>query len=772
MGETDRQAGRELTPGLRIGFAAALAVILGAAIISYRSSVELTETARWVGHTHEVREHLATTLSALQDAETSQRGYVITGRHQFLRQYRAARLALGERLRRLRRLVADNPSQRRNLEELRKITRRRLVALRQGIAARQRGDVELARRIITRGEGTRLMNGARELMGSMQEFEGRLLQERSAAANRAGWIAGGTFTVAALLAIMALVALRHLVRRSLRERTEAAARLEISEARFRRVVESNMIGILFWRDDGTITEANDAFLHLLDYAREDIRDGTLNWRRLLAPETMPAAEVALAELRAHGLCTPYEAEAIRADGSRLPILCAGAALDAPYQGHGVSWVVDISDRRRAEAELRESLDVIETVNRLGQRLTTRLDLEEIVQAVTDAGTQVSGAAFGAFFYNVINERGEAYTLYTISGVPRAAFETFPMPRNTAVFAPTFRGEGVVRLDDVTQDERYGQNPPHNGMPRGHLKVRSYLAVPVVARSGEVIGGLFFGHPEAGVFSERDERVVVGLAAQAAAAIDNARLFESARRARDAAEAANRTKDEFLSVVSHELRTPLTSMTNWVRVLRAGDPQRSVRAMDAIDRAARSQAKLVEDLLDVSRIVTGRLRLDLRPIDLAGVVRAAIDTVAPTADAKGVHIATDLGRDFALVAGDPDRLQQVVWNLLSNAVKFTAPGGRVRVGLTSRDGEVRVVVSDSGEGIDPAFMPSVFERFQQAEPAASRRQGGLGLGLAIVRHLMELHGGTVSAASDGVGHGATFTIALPAVMEPAAIARAN
>ncbi len=770
MREDDRQAARPLTPGLRLGFAAALAIILGVAIVSYRTSIELSDAAARVSHTHEVREKLATTLTSLEEAESSQRGYVVTGRHEFLRQYRTARLALGARFRQLRRLIVDNPAQLRNLEALRRIARRRLASLRAGIAARQRGDVETARRIIIEGEGTRLMNAARQQMASMQDHEAQLLQRRAEASSRARWVAGATFTVAALVAIMALVALRFLVRRSLRERTAAAERLAASEARFRRVVESNMIGLLFWRDDGTITEANDAFLDLLDYTRDDVREGRLDWRRLLAPEALPAAAVSLAELRAQGLCTPYEAEAIRADGSRVPILCAGAALDAPYRGRGVSWVVDISDRRHAEAELRESLEVIETVNRLGQRLTARLDIEEIVQAVTDAGTQVSGAAFGAFFYNLVNERGESYTLYTISGVPRASFDGFPMPRNTAVFAPTFRGEGVVRLDDVTQDPRYGQNAPHHGMPPGHLKVRSYLAVPVVSRSGEVHGGLFFGHPEVGVFSERDERVVAGLAAQAAIAIDNALLFDSAKRARDAAEAANRTKDEFLSVVSHELRTPLTSMTNWVRVLRVGDADRAPRAMDAIDRAARAQAKLVEDLLDVSRIVTGRLRLDLRPLDLGPVVRAAVDTVAPTADAKGVRIETDLGRG-TFVAGDPDRLQQVVWNLVSNAVKFTPPGGRVRVRMVPDGGDVRVIVQDSGQGIEPEFMPYVFERFQQAEPAASRRQGGLGLGLAIVRHLMELHGGTVHAESEGADQGATFTISLPAIVEPA-MARAN
>lgn len=192
---------------------------------------------------------------------------------------------------------------------------------------------------------------------------------------------------------------------------------------------------------------------------------------------------------------------------------------------------DVTERKQTEAALREQAEVIETVNRVGQMLAAERDLQKIVQAVTDAATELTGAQFGAFFYNVLDERGESYMLYTLSGVPREHFARFPMPRATALFGPTFRGEGVIRLDDVKRDPRYGQHPPHYGMPQGHLPVTSYLAVPVISRSGEVHGGLFFGHSEAGVFTERAEKFVLGLAAQAAIAIDNARFYEVAQRER-------------------------------------------------------------------------------------------------------------------------------------------------------------------------------------------------------------------------------------------------
>jgi PAS domain S-box-containing protein len=540
----------------------------------------------------------------------------------------------------------------------------------------------------------------------------------------------------------------------------AAAALRASEERFRRVVESNMIGICFWRDTGEITDANDALLEIVGQSRDALVAGRLDWRRIIVPEHLHRSEQALEQIRTTGLSNRYEADVTRADGTRLPILIAGASLGDPGDGVGVSWVMDISDRKRVESELLESLEVIDTVNRIGQRLAAELELEKLVQAVTDAATQITGADFGAFFYNVVAEPGESYMLYTISGVPREAFSSFPMPRNTALFDPTFRGQAPIRLDDVMADPRYGLSAPHHGMPPGHLPVRSYLAVPVVSRSGEVVGGLFFGHHERAMFSERDERVVVGLAAQAAVAIDNARLYESAQRARDGAEAASRAKDEFLSVVSHELRTPLASMTNWLRVLQNDTGRHSARAMEAIDRAARAQAKLVEDLLDVSRIVTGRLRLEPRPVDLGAVVRAALDAVMPASDAKGVRIRLDANGSTPHVAGDADRLQQVVWNLLSNAVKFTPSGGSIEVRVDHTPGEARVVVRDSGRGISAGFLPHVFERFRQEDPAATRRHGGLGLGLAIVRHLVELHGGTVAAASAGEGQGATFTVTLP------------
>jgi signal transduction histidine kinase/DNA-binding response OmpR family regulator len=423
-------------------------------------------------------------------------------------------------------------------------------------------------------------------------------------------------------------------------------------------------------------------------------------------------------------------------------------------------LLDREQAARREAE--ERTETVETINRIGQRLAVETELTPLVQSFTDEATKLAGAQFGAFFYNVTDDAGGSYMLYTISGVPRAAFEKFPLPRNTALFEPTFRGERIIRIDDIKQDPRYGRSAPHYGMPPGHLPVTSYFAVPVVSRTGEVIGGLFLGHEKAGVFPERLEPIMAGVAAQLAIAIDNARLLEREQRARAAAESASRAKDEFLAVLSHELRTPLNAVYGWARMLQSGQLQGADlrRALEVIMRNASAQVQLIDDMLDVSRIVTGKMRLDVRPVELKPVVEAALDAVRPAVEAKELRLQAVLDPQAFGVMGDPDRLQQVVWNLLINAVKFTPRGGRIQVHLLRANSHVEIVVSDTGQGIAPDVLPHVFERFHQADSTSTRRHSGLGLGLALVRHLVELHGGAVTADSEGPDCGSTFTVRLP------------
>ena len=265
----------------------------------------------------------------------------------------------------------------------------------------------------------------------------------------------------------------------------------------------------------------------------------------------------------------------------------------------------------------------------------------------------------------------------------------------------------------------------------------------------------------GYMSEQRRRAMARAAVRDA---ERNELLATTDDARLAAEEANRLKDEFLMTLSHELRTPLNAIWGWARMLRGGhlDRSRRDRAIEVIERNARVQLQLIEDLLDVSRIVTGKLRLNVQRLDPAAVVHAAVESIRPAADAKGLHLDVDVDRSTGTMTGDADRLQQVIWNLASNAVKFTPAGGRVRVAVRRAAHKVEISVSDTGAGIDPTMLSAIFERFRQAESGPTRAFSGLGLGLAIARSLVEAHGGTIIAFSDGPGTGATFRVTLPDV----------
>jgi signal transduction histidine kinase/ActR/RegA family two-component response regulator len=323
----------------------------------------------------------------------------------------------------------------------------------------------------------------------------------------------------------------------------------------------------------------------------------------------------------------------------------------------------------------------------------------------------------------------------------------------------------VRSDDATHDPRFVNDPGYlDAVAREGIV--TLLVVPI-ALGTRIEGLLYVDNRTPRPFTDRDEAILRELADHAAIALRNTHLLTREQRAREEAENANRLKDEFLATLSHELRTPLNAVLGWAVTLRTArlDEATRTRALEAIERNARAQSQLIEDLLDISRIVTGKLRLDVRLVEPLVVVEAALDAVRPAARAKSIELTPALDPRAGPVYGDPDRLQQVVWNLLTNAIKFTEKGGRIDVGLARTASHVEIAVRDTGQGIPPALLPYVFDRFRQADGSSTRSQGGLGIGLALVRNLTELHGGVAVAESAGEGRGSTFRIRLPLLARP-------
>ncbi len=479
----------------------------------------------------------------------------------------------------------------------------------------------------------------------------------------------------------------------------------------------------------------------------------LGWLNVLHPDDRDSAADAVFEATAQRRPFHFECRLSQPDVEPRWTIIAGQprlGADGEFLGF-VGSAIDITERRKAEEAVIDEVHTRETLSRVGAALASELDPDRLIQSAIDAATALTSAQWGVFFFTVADDNGNTREHHAVSGLPPQAFAEAASAGDQSRGRPE-----IVRIDDVLSGASADAGALDPRWLPQDVPVRSYLSVPVVSRTGDVRGGVCFGHRRAGVFQPRHEQLASGVAAWAALALDNASLYKEAQE-------ANRAKDEFIATLSHELRTPLNAMLGWAHMLRANvlPPETQRRALETLERNVRMQAQLVDDLLDVSRIVAGKLHIKDDEVDLAMVVTSAADTVRPTTVAKGVsfRVLTDPDRQV-IVTGDGDRLRQILWNLLTNAVKFTPKGGRVEIELRTTETSALVVVTDTGQGIRQDFLRHVFERFRQADSTASRKHGGLGLGLAIVRHLTEAHGGTVSAESPGEGLGATFTVHLP------------
>lgn len=510
---------------------------------------------------------------------------------------------------------------------------------------------------------------------------------------------------------------------------------------------------------GLITSWNRAAERMYGYTAAEAVGQSI---RLIVPADRQNEEdhVQAAIHRGHRI-DHFETLRRRKDGTLIPVsLTVSPIRDASGAVVGASKIArDISERRRAEAASARARRHDTLLSEATAALTSARTPDDTLRAL--APVIVPELADWCAIDRLVAE--DQITTVAVSHIdPDRTALIDQIRRDVDAQPPFFSPRHVIRtgapilLARVTPEMIAGAvRGDENGIRLVHaVGVVSYLCVPL-SLHGRPIGALTMATTSpARLFDHDDLRLAEGLAARAALAVDNATAYEQL-------ETANRLKDEFLATLSHELRTPLNAVVGYARLLRSGTipPERMPQMIEVMDRNATALTQIVEDVLDVSRIISGKSRLRVEPLDLGQVLRDAIGTIMPAAEAKGVRVQTVFDTQAA-VSGDPDRLQQAFWNVLSNAVRFTPRDGRVQVRLQRVNSHVEVVITDSGIGIPAWFLPHVFERFRQADGGTSRQHGGLGLGLAIARHVVEMHGGTIHAASDGVGAGATFRIHLP------------
>jgi len=525
---------------------------------------------------------------------------------------------------------------------------------------------------------------------------------------------------------------------------------------------------------GTFKQLNPSWERTLGFSHDELT--ARPFLEFVHPDDREATGEQLAALRAGAPITYFENRfAAKSGGYRWLGWTA-----APFAAEGLVYIFarDLTERRHAEEErvklireqtARAAAEASERrstfLAEAGVALTSSLDVGETLSKLVRLAVPTLA---DWCVIDVLDEHGRPRRL-AVGHAPedQALAEQVkgfaPSPEGRSPEARLLRpGESALlvadareRLSDLAEDER------HRALLE-RLGLRSMMVVPIVSRE-RTLGVMSLLSTTSGrVFARDDLDLAEELGRRAALAVDNARLYRASQDARAGAEKANRAKDEFLATLSHELRTPLTPILGWTVMLRSGtlDPAAVHRGLEVIERNVRAQTQLIGDLLDVSRIITGKLRLEVSPIAVVPVVEAGVEAVRSSAEAKEITLGMELPSEMPTIVGDPDRLQQVVWNLVSNAVKFTPQGGRIDVRLRQDGSFLSLSVTDNGKGIEPEFIPHVFERFRQADSTSTRSHGGLGLGLAIVRHLVELHGGTVYAESGGVGEGSTFTVRLP------------
>ncbi|MCA1577822.1 MAG: PAS domain S-box protein [Acidobacteria bacterium] len=548
------------------------------------------------------------------------------------------------------------------------------------------------------------------------------------------------------------------IKRDITRRKQDELALRRSQAELTDFFENASFGLLWFSPEGTILRANQAELELTGYTREEFIG-----RNIVDIHCDREVIDDILERLRHGqVVRDYEARLRCKDGSlKIVRIDSSAYFEDGKFVHSRCFTRDITDRRRTEHRLALQYAITRIVSR-------SMDFVEGTHEILETVCEGLGWQVGVLW--AVDHQEEVLRCVDVWHSPildagdfQSACLTMMFVEGTGLPGRIWETGKPVWLPNLKEDQNFARGPVAE-----HAGLRSGFGFPILLGE-EVIGVIEFFTQEIrkpdvelletigsvgrqiGQFQER-KRAEEKLA----------HLLVRERSARADAEKANRLKDEFLATLSHELRTPLNAVIGWSRMLKSGklDQDSANHAIDVIERNAWAQKQIIEDILDVSRVITGKLQLHLGPVDLVTVVNAALDAVRPAFDAKEIKVETDFQEGLKVIAGDADRLQQVVWNLLSNASKFTPPNGAVGISVTHDGKYAKIQISDTGPGIAPDFLPHVFERFRQADGSTTRTHGGLGLGLAIVRHLVELHGGVIAVENGTVRSGAVFTVKLP------------
>ncbi|PMB14759.1 hypothetical protein CEN48_09020 [Fischerella thermalis CCMEE 5282] len=676
------------------------------------------------------------------------------------------------------------------------------------------------------------------------------------------------------------------------QRDRAKLALKANTEKLRRFAQSNVIGVLFGDIYGGVSHANDKFLQMIGYTRQDLQAGGINWKNITPPEYLPADAQGIAQAKSQGACIPYEKEYILmptpllliepgtarvtfankaadevaggkfpkadsaadyqalyystdADGNPIPVeqapgirVARGERLDGveldwhtptgirslliyadtlpAMHGYPTTCVLtfqDITNLKRVEKALSLGYKRLQLLFGTASDLLSSKEPVALIESLFQKLAEQIG--LDVYFNFLVNENSQIMQLASWHGID----EQTAKAANWLEIGQGMCGTVAQQRRPISIENVQESKDPKTELLRA-IGIKTYYGYPLIAQ-GKLLGTLCFCSRTRLQFSQNEMGMMQAVCDQIAIAIERARLIASLQQQTEQLQEANRMKDEFLAILSHELRSPLNAILGWSQLLRSRklNETQITKALETIERNAKTQTQLIEDLLDISRIIRGKLSLNVRTCNLIAIIEAALDTVRLAAQAKDIHIRTSFDSKAALVSGDGERLQQVVWNLLSNAIKFTPAGGKVEVVLSLVKEETRIreyrnsesvfdrfsasprlnigasfkassplpklsatmggtpatqwfpstscetayaqiTVKDTGIGISSEFLPYVFDRFRQADSSSTRSHGGLGLGLAIVRHLVEMHGGTVDVTSPGKEQGTTFTVKLP------------